>query len=59
VDLRPSTLARDLDYLNRYLIPTFGDVDLADITVSDVRTWVAELSGRGLAPSTVTKEARS
>jgi hypothetical protein len=31
VDLRPSTLARDLDYLNRYLIPTFGELELSDI----------------------------
>ena len=56
MDLRPSTLARDLDYLNRYLIPTFGELELSDITVSDVRTWIAELSGSlGLAPSTVPK----
>jgi len=58
VDLRPSTLARDLDYLNRYLLPTFGEMELSDITVSHVRTWIAGLSGLGLAPSKVTKSGQ-
>ena len=37
VDLRPSTLARDLGYVERYLVPTFGGVKLGEITHSQVR----------------------
>jgi integrase len=53
VDLRPSTLARDDGYLKRYLLPAFGEKRLADIDHAMVRAWIAELSARGLAPSTV------
>jgi len=52
-DLRPSTLARDDGYLNRYLLPTFGEKRLAEIDHAMVRAWIAGLSARGLAPSTV------
>ncbi len=55
VDLRPSTLARDDGYIERYLLPTFGARQLAQITNMDVRAWVAELSARELAPATVVK----
>jgi hypothetical protein len=41
VDLRPSTFARDLrDYLNRYIVPVFGEMPLGDISVGLIRTWV-------------------
>ena len=53
VDLRPSTLARDDGYLKRYLVPPFGDRQLAEIDHAMVRAWVAGLIARGLAPSTV------
>jgi integrase len=53
VDLRPSTLARDDGYLQRYLLPTFGRERLAEIDHTMVRAWIAGLSARGLAPSTV------
>ncbi len=55
VDLRPSTLARDDGYVGRYLVPTFGARQMAQITNMDVRAWVAELSARELAPATVVK----
>jgi len=58
VDLRPSTLARDDGYIDRYLLPTFERRRLADIDHADVRAWVAELSARGLAPATVVKAAQ-
>jgi integrase len=38
-----------------YAVPRFGNVPLAAITQLDVRTWVAQLSARGLTPATVTK----
>jgi integrase len=41
--------------LRLYALPRFGKVPLAAITQVDVRTWVAELSARGLTPATVTK----
>jgi integrase len=58
VDLRPSTLARDDGYIDRYLLPTFERRRLADIDHADVRAWVAERSARGLAPATVVKAAQ-
>ena len=55
VDLRPSSRVRDIGYLNRYLLPRFGDLELGDIDHMLVRAWVAELDALGLAPSTTTK----
>ena len=50
VDLRASTLARDLGYLDRYLLPTFGDLKLRDITTPMVRAWVAQMNSTGPLP---------
>ena len=58
VDLRPSTKARDLGYLRRYVLPRFGSLELGEIDHMMVRSWVAELSASGLAPSTTTKAAQ-
>ncbi len=58
VDLRPSTKARDLGYLERYLLPAFGRTELGAIDHLSVRSWVAELSASGLAPATTTKAAQ-
>jgi len=55
VDLRYSTLQRDVDYLDRYLIPRFGNTLLRDIETEDVRAFIAKLTRSGLAPATVTK----
>jgi integrase len=55
VDLRPSTFARDEGYLNRYILPVFGEMPLGDISVGLIRTWVSELNASGLAPATVVK----
>jgi integrase len=55
VDLRPSTFARDKDYLNRYIIPVFGELPLGDISVGRIRTWITDLNASGLAPATVVK----
>jgi hypothetical protein len=58
VDLRPSTKARDLGYLERYVVPRFGEMELGQIDHMAVRTWVAELSASGLSPATTTKAAQ-
>ncbi len=58
VDLRPSTKARDLGYLERYVLPRFGSLELGEIDHMMVRSWVADLSASGLAPSTTTKAAQ-
>jgi integrase len=55
VDLRPSTKVRDLGYLERYVLPRFGDMELGRIDHMAVRSWVAELSASGLSPATTTK----
>jgi site-specific recombinase XerD len=53
--LRRSTATRDQLLANRYVLPRFGDHQLARITQREVRAWVAELSASGLAPATVQK----
>lgn len=58
VDLRISTRERDEGYGRRYLLPTFGTMQLSRINHLKVRTWVAELSARGLAPATVVLAAQ-
>ncbi|MGI9118796.1 MAG: tyrosine-type recombinase/integrase [Acidimicrobiales bacterium] len=55
VDLRPSTLARDESYARNHILPKLGKVPLASIDRTMLRGWVAELSGKGLAPATVVK----
>ncbi len=57
VDLRPSTKARDDGYVDRYILPAFGDTRLAEIDHATVQAWVSDLATRGLAPSTVTLAA--
>lgn len=54
-NLRPSTRARDDSYLRTHILPRFGSVPLGSITQLEVRSWVAGLDGRGLAPATVQK----
>ena len=48
----------DVGYLERYVLPRFGPLELGEIDHMMVRTWVAELSASGLAPSTTTKAAQ-
>ena len=55
VDLRPSTLARDESYARNHILPKLGAVPLAAIDRTMLRGWVAELTGKGLAPATVVK----
>lgn len=55
VGLRASTRERDRGYLERYVLPTFGACELADIEFLMVSEWLASLSARGLAPATVVK----
>jgi integrase len=54
-NLRPTTRERNETLLRRYALPRFGDLALVAISQRDVRAWVAELSGLGLAPATVQK----
>lgn len=53
--LRPSTLARDDSYMRNHVIPTFGRTQLGAIDAMSVRTWIAKLEAKGLAPATVQK----
>jgi Phage integrase, N-terminal SAM-like domain len=54
-NLRPTTRERNETLLRRYALPRFGDLALVAISQRDVRAWVAELNGLGLAPATVQK----
>jgi integrase len=53
-NLRRSTRVRDRGYIDRYILPIFGDQKLGDITHQQIQYWVLELSDRGLSPATVT-----
>ncbi len=56
VDLRATTLDRDLRIVRNHLVPRFGTTPLAKVTTSAVRAWVAEMNGTGdHAPATVRK----
>ncbi len=56
VDLRPSTLNRDLGIVRVHLLPCFGSVPLARITHSMVRGFVADMLATGAhSPATVRK----
>jgi integrase len=56
VDLRRSTLDRDLRIVRTHLLPRFGPVPLARITNPMVRSFVADLLGAGThSPATVRK----
>ncbi len=59
--VRRTTLKRDREYTDRYLIPEFGKMAIAAIDLEAVQGWVARLSksggagGKPLAPATVIK----
>lgn len=53
VHLAPKTLASYESLVRSLIEPQFRDAMLADLRPSDVRTWVATMSGRGLSPSRV------
>ena len=50
VDLRPSTRQRDLDYLKRYILPTFGEMRLGEIDYLSIQGWVSQLTNAGPQP---------
>lgn len=53
VHLRPSTLARDLGYLERYVLPAFGERPIGQIMPSEITAWVSRLRARQLAAATI------
>jgi len=53
VALKPSTRAGYAGVLRRYVVPKWGHLQLAQVQHAAVAAWVAELSARGLAPSTI------
>ena len=50
VDLRRSTKDRDVGYIDRYIIPTFGEMELGKIDFMAVTAWVTVLLGPGPKP---------
>lgn len=52
-NVRPRTRLNIEGRLQAHILPAFGHVPLGAITPAGVRAWVAELSSKGLAPSTV------
>ena len=55
VNLRETSRARDSSILRNHVLPEFGAVPLGRIEHLAVREWVAELTARGYAPTTVHK----
>lgn len=62
VDLRASTLVRDMGYVDRYIVPELGHLPLAELEFLTVAAWVARLRARQgdaeLAPATIVKAAQ-
>lgn len=50
ISLRPTTLARYVEELNRVLLPTFGEMRLDQIDRSTVQAWLIELADSGYSP---------
>lgn len=55
INLRPATQVRDETLIRGHVLPRWGNTPLARIDHLSVRSWVADLSAEGLAPSTVQK----
>ncbi len=55
VNLRASTRHRDAGLYRLHVLPVFGDRALASVTQPEMVTFLAGLSGKGLAPATVAK----
>jgi integrase len=51
--LRPSTREKVAGHLRAHILPAFGDVRIGEISPSDVRVFISDLSASGLAPGTV------
>jgi integrase len=58
VDLKPSTRTRYAGLLRVNVLPSWGDVRLADVTHEGVAAWVAELTASGLSAATVRQAHR-
>jgi integrase len=54
-DLRETSRARDSSVLRTHVLPKFGRVPLGRIEHLAIREWIAELTTRGYAPTTVHK----
>lgn len=64
--LARTSYARDLVWLNTYLLPRWGRVPIGRITKAEVERWVVDLgpesasvTGRTLSPASVEKTPRS
>jgi len=53
VALKPSSRAGYAGVLRRYVLPKWGVLQLSQVQHAAVAAWIAELSARGLAPSTI------
>lgn len=56
--VRPSTRDSYAGMAKRYLVPVFGAAELAKISTTDVRRWLAGMRSSRLAPATVAKAYR-
>jgi len=52
---RKSTLARDDSVVRTLILPTLGERTLTSVEPIDIRQWVAVVSDRGYAPTTIAK----
>ncbi|MGH2718384.1 MAG: tyrosine-type recombinase/integrase [Actinomycetota bacterium] len=52
-DLRPRPRVNVEGRLRNHILPAFGNWAIGGIQPSDVRSWIASLSAKGLAPATV------
>jgi integrase len=50
---KPSTIDFYRDYQKRYVTPRFGQKKITDITRDDIKSFIAELTEKGLAKNTI------
>lgn len=51
-NVAPLTLATDRGLYRRLVTPTFGPMQVSQVTPADVAGWLGDLAGRGIAPAT-------
>jgi integrase len=58
VDISGKTLATYNSQLRLYLIPEFGEKKLTSISTADIKSWVGELSRKGVGATTIRQAYR-
>ncbi len=58
LDVKPKTMQGYVSLARSRILPRFGSTPVARVAPADVRAWLADMSGEGLAPATVAAARR-